>query len=144
MARFEKTVTIAADADTVWSLASALDREPEIWKGTKAVRTLSTNGNIVEREITLAFRERKERERVTLEPPRRVVHELLRGPMKGTKTVSVTADGDGRTTLTAVYDVTLTGFLKLGTKPFTKHAAEGTQHALERIRDLAEGRTPSV
>ncbi len=144
MARFEKTVTIAADADTVWSLASALDREPEIWKGTKAVRTLSTNGNVVEREVTLAFRERKERERVTLEPPRRVVHELLQGPMKGTKTVSVNADGDGRTTLTAVYDVTLTGFLKLGRKPFTKHAAEGTQHALERIKDLAEGRTPSV
>lgn len=143
MARIEKTVTIAADADTVWSLASALDREPEIWKGTKAVRTLSENGNVVEREVTLAFRERKERERVTLEPPRRVVHELLAGPMKGTKTVSLTPEGDGKTTLTAVYDVKLTGLLKLGTGPFTKHAAEGTQHALERIKDLAEGRTPS-
>ncbi len=143
MARIEKTVTIAADPDRVWSLASALDREPEIWKGTKAVRTLSTNGNVVEREVTLAFRERKERERVTLEPPRRIVHELLEGPMKGTKTVSLTPDGDGKTVLTAVYDVKLTGFLKLGTKPFTTHAAEGTQHALERIKDLAEGRTPS-
>jgi polyketide cyclase/dehydrase/lipid transport protein len=143
MARIEKAVTIAADADTVWSLASALDREPEIWKGTKAVRTLSSNGNVVEREVTLAFRERKERERVTLEPPHRVVHELLAGPMKGTKTVSVTPKGDGQTELMAVYDVRLTGLLKLGTKPFTKHAAEGTQHALERIKDLAEGRTPS-
>ncbi len=143
MPRFEKTVTIAADAGTVWSLASALDREPEIWKGTKAVRTLSTNGNIVEREVTLAFRERKERERVTLEPPRRVVHELLEGPMKGTKTVSVRPGEDGTTQLSAVYDVKLTGLLKLGTGPFTKHAAEGTQHALERIKDLAEGRTPS-
>ena len=144
MARIEKTVTIAADAAKVWSLAAALDREPEIWKGTKAVRTLSTNGNVVEREVTLAFRERKERERVTLEPPRRVVHELLRGPMKGTKTVSVIPKGDGRTELTAVYEVRLTGLLRLGTGPFTKHAAEGTQHALERIKDLAEGRTPSV
>ncbi len=143
MARIEKSVTIAADADTVWSLASALDREPEIWKGTKAVRTLSTNGNVVEREVTLAFRERKERERVTLDPPRRVVHELLAGPMKGTKTVSVDAGPDGTTQLSAVYDVRLTGLLKLGTGPFTKHAAEGTQHALERIKDLAEGRMPS-
>ncbi len=144
MARIEKTVTIAADPARVWSLASALDREPEIWKGTKSVRTLSADGNVVEREVTLAFRERTERERVTLEPPRRVVHELLAGPMRGTKTVSVTPTGDGRTELTAVYDVRLTGLLKLGTKPFTKHAAEGTQHALERIRDLAEGRTPSA
>lgn len=143
MARIEKTVTIAANPATVWSLASALDREPEIWKGTKAVRTLSARGNVVEREVTLAFRDRTERERVTLEPPHRVVHELLAGPMKGTKTVSVIPKGDGTTDLSAVYDVRLTGLLKLGTGPFTKHAAEGVQHALERIKDLAEGRAPS-
>ncbi len=144
MARIEKTVTIAAEPEKVWSLASALDREPEIWKGTKAVRTLSSHGNVVEREVTLAFRERKERERVTLEPPRRVVHELLEGPMRGTKTVQVTPMGDGHTELSAVYEVKLTGMLKLGTRPFVKHAGEGTQHALERIKDLAEGRTPSA
>lgn len=143
MARIEKTVTIAADPATVWSLASALDREPEIWKGTKAVRTLSQSGRVVEREVTLAFRDRKERERVTLEPQRRVVHELLQGPMKGTKTVCVTPRGDGTTELSAVYDVTLTGFLKLGTGPFTKHATEGVEHALRRIKDLAEGQPPS-
>ncbi len=142
MARIEKTVTIAAKPEQVWSLASALDREPEIWKGTKAVRTLSANGNVVEREVTLAFRGRKERERVTLEPPRRVVHELLQGPMKGTKTVELTPKGDGTTQLKAVYDVHLTGFLKFGTGPFTKHAAEGVEHALERIKAMAEGRTP--
>ena len=142
MARIEKAVTNAADPAKEWSLASDLAREPQNRKGTKAVRTLSSSGNVVEREVTLAFRERKERERVTLEPPRRVVHELLEGPMKGTKTVSVTPKGDGNTELTAVYDVRLTGLLKLGTGPFTKHAAEGTQHALERIKDLAEGRAP--
>lgn len=142
MTRFERTVTIAADPAKVWSLASALDCEPEIWKGTRAVRTLSADGNVVEREVTLAFRERKERERVTLEPPRRIVHELLAGPMKGTKTVTLTPTGDGRTELTAVYEVKLTGLLKLGTGPFTKHAAEGTQRALERIKAITEGRTP--
>ncbi len=144
MARIEKTVMIAADPEKVWSLASALDREPEIWKGTKAVRTLSSHGNVVEREVTLAFRDRMERERVTLEAPHRVVHELLQGPMRGTKTVSVVPKGDGTTQLSAVYDVTLTGFLKLGTRPFTTHAAEGVEHALQRIKDLAEGRSPSV
>lgn len=144
MPRIEKTVTIAADAATVWSLASALDREPEIWKGTKAVRTLSSSGNVLDREVTLAFRERKERERVTLDPPRRIVHELLHGPMKGTKTVLVTPKGDGTTELSAVYNVTLRGLLKLGTGPFTKHAAEGVEHALQRIKEMAEGRAPSV
>jgi hypothetical protein len=144
MARIEKTVTIAADPLTVWSLASALDREPDIWKGTKSVRTLSSNGNVVEREVTLAFRDRRERERVTLEPPHRLVHELLQGPMRGTKIVSVTPRGDGMTELSAVYDVTLSGLLKFGTGPFTKHAADGVEHALQRIKEMAEGRLPSV
>lgn len=144
MARFEKTVTIAASPEAVWSLVSALDREPEIWKGTKAVRTLSSQGNVVEREVTMAFRDRRELERVTLDPPRRVVHELLKGPMRGTKTVALTRNGDGNTMVSAEYDVRLTGLLKLGTKPFTKHAAEGVEHALQRIKDLAEGRPPSV
>ncbi len=144
MPRIERSVTIAADPAKVWSLASALDREPEIWKGTKAVRTLSSTGNVVEREVTMAFRGRKERERVTLEPPRRVIHELLQGPMRGTKTVSVVPNGDGTTVLSAVYEVTLAGFLKLGARPFTTHAAEGVEHALQRIKDLAEGRPPSV
>ncbi len=144
MARIEKTVTIAAAPEAVWPLVAALDREPEIWKGTKAVHTLSSQGNVVEREVTLAFRDRRERERVTLEPPRRVVHELLEGPMRGTKTVAVTPNGNGTTLVSAVYDVRLTGFLKFGTKPFTKHAADGVEHALQRIKDLAEGRSPSV
>lgn len=144
MARIEKAVTVAAGPEAVWPWVSALDREPEIWKGTKAVRTLSSQGNVVEREVTLAFRDRRERERVTLDPPRRVVHELLEGPMRGTKTVSVEPDGNGSTRVSAVYDVRLAGFLKLGTKPFTKHAADGVEHALQRIKDLAEGRPPSV
>ncbi len=144
MALIEKSVTITAGPEAVWPLVSALDREPEIWKGTKAVRTLSPQGNVVEREVTLAFRGRRERERVTLDPPRRVVHELLEGPMRGTKTVALASNGNGTTVVSAIYDVRLTGFLKLGTKPFTTHAAEGVEHALQRIKDLAEGRAPSV
>ena len=108
------------------------------------VRQINTYTGMVEREVTLAFRGRKEMERVTLEPPRRVVHELLAGPMRGTKTVSVTPNGDGTTELSAVYDVRLTGFLKLGTGAFTRHASEGVEHALQRIKEMAEGRPPSV
>ncbi len=144
MVHFERSVTISADPERVWTYVADLDREPEFWKGTKAVRTLSRDGNVVERETTLAFRERTQRERVRLEPPRRIVHELTAGPMRGTKTVLVTPKGDGKTELTAVYDVKLAGLLKLGSRPFARHAAEGTEHALQRIKDVAEGRPPSV
>ena len=144
MVHFERHVTVSADPARVWALASDLEHEPDFWKGTTAVRTLSRDGNVVERETTLAFRGRTQRERVTLDPPRRIVHELTHGPMRGTKTVFLTPTPDGGTELAVVYDVKLAGLLKLGTGPFAKHAAEGTEHALQRIKEAAEGRPPSV
>lgn len=135
---------ISADLPHVWTYASDLDHEPAFWKGTKAVRTLSRQGNVVERETTLAFRERTSRERVTLDPPRRVVHEILDGPMRGTKTVILAAAEHETTEVRVVWDVTLKGFLKLGTRTFARHMAEVTEHALQRIKDAAEGRKPSV
>ncbi len=138
----ERSVTIAAPADRVWSLVSDLDREPELWKGTKAVRTLSASGNVVEREVTIAFRDRVQRERVTLEPSSRIVHEIVSGPMRGTKTVLLEPDGAGGTTLRAAWDVRLVGLIKLGSRPVSKHMGEGTQRALDRIKEVAEGRAP--
>lgn len=140
--RIERSVTITAPVDRVWPLVSDLEREPELWKGTKSVRTLSSDGQTVEREVTLAFRDRVQRERVTLTPTSRVVHEIVGGPMRGTKTVALEPDGPGKTTLRTVWDVRLVGFLKLGSRPVSKHVGEGTQHALERIKDVAEGASP--
>ncbi len=142
MVKFERRVAIRADRARVWALASDLEREPEFWKGTRAVRTISREGNVVERETTLAFRDRTQRERVTLEPPGRIVHELTAGPMRGTKTIRLTPRDDGGVELSAAYDVRLAGLLRLGTPPFGKHAAEGTEHALQRIKEAAEGAAP--
>ncbi len=144
MCHVDRSLVIAADPETVWSIAADLGRETDFWKGSKAVRTLATQGNAIEREVTLAFRNRLQRERVTLEPPSRILHELHDGPMHGTKVVTLMPAGPGRTEIRAVYDIRLRGLLKLGSRMVAKHVGEGTQHALERIRDVAEGRTPSV
>ena len=143
MPTIERVLTIAAPPDRVWSLASDLEREPEFWKGSKAVRTLGVQGPYVEREVTLAFQGRLQRERVLLEPPRRIRHELVEGPMRGSKTVELVPT-EGGTEVRVVWDIRLRGLLKLGARMVSRHVGEGTQNALERIRDAAEGRPPSV
>jgi hypothetical protein len=75
---------------------------------------------------------------VTPEPPQRMAQKHLKGPMWGPETVLVTTKGDAETQLTAVYDVRLTGLLKLGADSFTRHANEGTAHAFQRIEVLSE------
>lgn len=143
MVHVDRRLVISADPERVWSIAADLGRETEFWKGSRAVRVLATQGNVIEREVTLAFRDRLQRERVTLEPPRRILHELQDGPMRGTKVVTLTPAGQGRTEIRTIYDLRLRGLLRLGSRMVAKHVGEGTQRALERIRDVAEGRTPS-
>ncbi len=140
--RIQTSTTVNAPVDRVWSLLADLDGEPKFWKGIVAVRTLSRSGDVVDREVTLAFRNARQREKVYLHPPLRVVHEILEGPMRGTKVVAISAhDEEAGVRLQATWDVTLRGFLKLGSRRVSKHIEEGTRNALERIKQAAESNT---
>ena len=59
MAIIEASVDIKAPIEKVWSIVSDLDNEPKFWKGTKEVRIISKEGDVVNREITIAFRDQK-------------------------------------------------------------------------------------
>ena len=59
MAVIDVSIDINATIDKVWDIISDLDNEPKFWKGTKETRIISKNGNVVTREIILAFRDSK-------------------------------------------------------------------------------------
>jgi hypothetical protein len=40
----------------VWDVIADFDKEPEFWHGTKSIKNISKTGNIVEREVVIAFR----------------------------------------------------------------------------------------
>ncbi len=137
--RIQASASVNAPVERVWPLLADLDSEPKFWKGTIAVRTLARTGDVVDREITLAFRNARQRERVYLHPPLRVVHELTEGPMRGTKVVAIQAhDGEPGVQLQATWDIVLRGFLKLGSRSVSRHIEEGTRSALDRIKRAAE------
>ena len=54
MATIEVEIEINATVDKVWDIVSDIDNEPKFWKGTKEVKNLSKDGNIVNREIIIA------------------------------------------------------------------------------------------
>ena len=72
MAEIEVSVEISAPIDTVWDIVSDIDNEPKFWKGTKEIRNISKNGNIVTREITIAFRDQKCMQEVKLQPKEKI------------------------------------------------------------------------
>ena len=59
MAIIDTSIGINAPVDRVWDIISDLDNEPKFWKGTKETKIISRDGNVVTREITIAFRDSK-------------------------------------------------------------------------------------
>ena len=137
MATIEVKVKINAPTEKVWAVVSDIDNEPKFWKGTKEVRNISKNENIVEREITIAFRDQKCLQQVTLEPMKQIHAKFTKGIINGEKIVSLIPEGD-ETTLHTVWDVKLTGMMGMFTGMIKNHIKSGTEQAMQKIKEEIE------
>ncbi len=75
--------------EKVWEVISDIDNEPRFWKGTKEVKTLSKEGNIIKREITIAFRDQKCLQEVQLKPKEEIKATFTEGILDGTKIITL-------------------------------------------------------
>ena len=137
MATIEASVMINAPAEKVWDFVSDLDSEPKYWKGTKQVRNISRDGNRVTREVTIAFKDSKCMQTVTLYPKEKIHAEFTDGILIGTKTIRLVPDGD-KTRLDAAWDIKLSGMMGMFTGMIKKHVKSGTEQALESIKQEIE------
>ncbi len=137
MATIEVKVKIDAPAEKVWLVVSDIDNEPKFWKGTKEVRNISKKENVVEREVTIAFRDQKCMQVVTLIPMKQIHAKFTKGIINGEKTVSLTPEGDS-TTLQTVWDIKLTGMMSMFTGMIKNHIKSGTEQAMQSIKEEIE------
>jgi ribosome-associated toxin RatA of RatAB toxin-antitoxin module len=124
---------LSAPLDKVWDIVGDLDREPEFWHGTKSIRNISKKGNTVERDVVIAFKNSVCREIVQLDPKKKINTEILSGPIKGTKTLTLVSRDSNATSITVNWEFELSGFYKLFSRMVSKHIHKGTEEALERI-----------
>ena len=137
MAEIEVSVEISASIDKVWDLVSDIDNEPKFWKGTKEIRNISKNGNTVNREITIAFRDQKCMQEVKLYPKEKIEAVFTKGIIDGTKIITLTAK-DEKTLLKVKWDIKLTGVMGMFTGMIKKHIENGTVQALQKIKEEIE------
>ena len=137
MAEINTSVDITASVDTVWNIISDLDNEPKFWKGTKQTRTISKDGNVVTREIIIAFRDSKCMQKITLQPKEKIHAEFTEGIIKGSKTLSLKPK-ENNLTLEANWDIKMSGLAGMFTGMIKKHVKSGTEQALESIKLEAE------
>ena len=137
MAKIEVSVNINSTIDNVWNIISDIDNEPRFWKGTKEVKNISKDGNIVNREITIAFKDKKCMQIVTLSPKEKIQADFTKGIIKGTKTVTI-QQKDNLVELKAIWDISLSGMMGMFTGMIKKHIQSGTEQALTEIKREVE------
>ena len=137
MALIEASVQINAPTEKVWNIISDLDSEPRFWKGTKEVRNISKEGNVVTREITIAFKDSKCMQTITLYPKEKIHAVFTKGIINGTKTVTLTPR-ENVARLEARWDIKLSGMTGMFTGMVKKHIQSGTEQALQSIKQEAE------
>ena len=139
MTEINTSVDITASVDTVWNIISDLDNEPKFWKGTKETRTVSKDGNVITREIIIAFRDSKCMQKITLQPKEKIHAEFTEGIIKGSKTLSLKPK-ENKLTLEANWDIKMSGLAGVFTGMIKKHIKNGTEKALESIKLEAESK----
>ena len=137
MATINTSVEINASIDKVWDIISDLDNEPKFWKGTKETRIISRDGNVITREIVIAFRDSKCMQKITLEPKEKIHAEFTEGIIKGSKTLNLKSK-DSVSVLEANWDIKMGGLAGMFTGMIKKHIRSGTEQAIESIKQKAE------
>ena len=137
MAEINVSVEINAPIDKVWDIVSDIDNEPKFWKGTREIRNISKNGDTVNREITIAFRDQKCMQEVKLQPKEKIEVQFTKGIIDGSKIITLTAKEE-KTLLKVKWNIKLTGMMGMFTGMIKKHIENGTVQALQKIKERAE------
>ena len=131
--KIEVSTKIKSTVDKVWEIVSDIDNETKYWKGTKEIHNISKDGNKIKREVTIAFRDSKCLQEVTLHPKERIEAVFTKGIIQGSKIISLKPQNE-EVLLEAVWDMKLSGMMGMFTGMIKKHVKSGTEQALEAIK----------
>jgi carbon monoxide dehydrogenase subunit G len=132
MVIFKDSQEVPAPLDRVWDIIADVDNEPQYCPGLNTVRNISKTGNVIEREVTVGFRDSRGRPTVVLHPKESVEVTMTEGPMKGTRIVKLSPSGD-KTKIDISWDFELVGIPLLFRGNMKNQIMIGTRQALNRI-----------
>ena len=139
MVKINTSREILAPLDRVWDIISNIDGEPRYWRDLNAIYNVSKKGNIIEREVTVGFRDLKGRQTVVLCPKKSIELTLTEGPMIGTRIITLVPSSDNEkiTRVNVSWDIKLSDIPLLFRGIVREHIAKATEEALDRIATRA-------
>ena len=137
MATIVVQTEINATLEKVWEVISDIDNEPKFWKGTKEVKTISIEGDIIKREITIAFRDQKCLQEIQLKPKESIRAKFTKGILNGTKIITLIPKSNSVLIETS-WDIKLSGMMNMFTAVIKNHIKSGTEQAMDSIKEEIE------
>ena len=137
MATIVVQTEINATVERVWEVISDIDNEPKFWKGTKEVKTLSIEGGVIKREITIAFRDQKCLQEIQLKPKKEIKAKFTKGILEGTKIITLTPKND-KVIMETSWEIKLSGMMNMFTSMIKNHIKSGTEQAMKSIKKEIE------
>jgi ribosome-associated toxin RatA of RatAB toxin-antitoxin module len=130
---------INSPIDKIWDIISNVDKDPEYWHGTRSIKNIKKEGNIIEREVIISFKNYKCKEIVTLYNKNKITIEMIEGPIIGRKTITLEKLDENITRINVIWDIHFKGFISIFTIFVKKHILKGTVDAITRIaNNIAE------
>lgn len=124
----EASLDFQGDPEAVWGRLSDVERIPEYWHGTKALKVLERRGGKVVADARFAFGGSGRVEISADAASKTLLQRFLSGPFTGTQTVRVVGNR-----LEARWEIEFHGLFKIGSGRTAGHFRSGTVHALERL-----------
>jgi len=98
---------------------------------------LSKEGNIIKREITIAFRDQKCLQEVQLKPKEEIKATFTEGILDGTKIITLIPKNN-TVILETKWDIKLSGMMNMFTGVIKNHIKSGTEQAMKSIKEEIE------
>jgi ribosome-associated toxin RatA of RatAB toxin-antitoxin module len=131
---------VHARLDRVWSIIADVDKEPYFWPSRNTVNNISKNGNVIEREITVGFKNSKSCQTVVLNPRKSVEVLITRGPVRGIRSITLnsSAQNNNATMINISWNIDLSS-IPISDRTYVRNNIEKeTTEALNRLAEVAE------
>jgi len=134
---FEEAREFAGDREALWRRASKVEDVPRYWHGTKELTAVSKEGSVTKAKVRFAFGGSGTAEYEVRETERKLVIRYVSGPFVGTQEVWIDMAG-----IATKWDVRFRGIFRIASGWNEDHFREGSKHALERLCEGLDARSP--
>lgn len=129
-------IMINSTVKKVWSVVSAIERDPYFWKGMIRVRNKSRDGNVFTREVILSNSD-KCYQKIILFPIEGIHIKWTRGSLIGIKDILLTQIGN-QTLLEVQMNYTIKGIAQLRSRHISEELRNEAELALQLIKEDIE------